>query len=68
MLVILKGSFFSLFETIDSVSLDSGLDFELERADDDDDDVVHIYSKKKSEVIYKIYAYELTLKSFEEKK
>jgi len=67
MLVILKGSFFSLFETIDSVSLDSGLDFELERADDDDD-VVHIYSKKKSEVIYKIYAYELTLKSFEEKK
>ena len=34
MLVISKGSFFSLFETIDSVSLDSGLDFELERADD----------------------------------
>jgi hypothetical protein len=67
MLVISKGSFFSLFETIDSVSLDSGLDFELERADDDDD-VVHIYSKKKSEVIYKIHAYELTLKSFEEKK
>ncbi len=66
MRVISKGSFFSLFETIDSVSLDSGLDFELERADDDD--VVHIYSKKKSEVIYKIYAYELTLKSFEEKK
>ena len=69
MLVIFKGSFFSLSETFDSVSLDSGLDFELERADDDDDDdVVHIYSKKKSEVIYKIYAYELTLKSFEEKK
>jgi hypothetical protein len=36
MLVIFKGSFFSLSETFDSVSLDSGLDFELERADDDD--------------------------------
>jgi len=46
MQIILKGSFFSLFETFDSVSLDSGLDFELERVNDDDvvndddDDVV----------------------------
>jgi hypothetical protein len=38
MQIILKGSFFSLFETFDSVSLDSGLDFKLERANDDDDD------------------------------
>ena len=37
MLVIFKGSFFSLSETFDSVSLDSGLDFKLERANDDDD-------------------------------